>query len=258
MVLKNPSITERALEAFRQDYPYMKTPDELWELAQSVKGDRAAYRRAMKAYHTAQRAYSGIVHTLQSHAYYQKRNPQSDADEGFESFHGEPSSETVIIEDEIHEHEHLWVCGRLVEICVVTLTGIYLELSWEDRGKSDIPYLCSNEEGTQLYIEGGDQELDLSSIKMDGDRWVKDRMVVGEFAPPEGKRKYNITYRARKDFDGFEEIDYQHWLGEPSKDLRKPAAPFLEYEPRNHKLYITGGQYIIEKPLLGTSPGIEN
>lgn len=187
-----------------------------------------------------------------------KKNPESDSAAAFESFHGEPSGETVIIEDKIHEHEYLWVCGRLIEICVNTLTGRYLYLSWEDREEADTPYLCCSEDGTQLYIEGGDQELDLKAIGMDGDRWVKDRMVIGEFSPKEKGRACNITYRTKKDFDNFEEIDYQHELGESSKELRHPVAPFLEYEPRNKKLYITGGQYIINKPLFGTSPGIEN
>jgi len=185
-------------------------------------------------------------------------NPAADADSAFESFHGEPSSETVIIEDEIHEHEHLWTCGRLMQICVNTQTGMYLELDWEGRPDGEIPYLACSEDGRQLYIEGGDQELDLEAISMDTERWLKDRMVIGEFAPKERGREYNITYRTKKDFDGFEEIDYQHELGESSKELRNPAAPFLEYEPRNKKLYITGGQYIIKKPMFGTSPGIEN
>jgi hypothetical protein len=187
-----------------------------------------------------------------------RKNPATDAESAFESFHGEPSAETVVIEDELHEHEHLWTCGRLMELCVATLTGKYLELVWEDRKDADIPYLACSEDGAQLYIEGGDQELDLKAIGMDGDRWVKDRMVIGQFAPKEKGRAYNITYRTKKDFDNFEEIDYQHELGESSKELRNPAAPYLEYEPRNKKLYITGGQYIIKKPLFGTSPGIEN
>ena len=193
-----------------------------------------------------------------------KKNPADAADSAFESFHGEPSSETVVIEDQIHEHEHLWTCGRLMQLCVVTLTGKYLELDWEGRPDGEIPYLACSEDGKQLYIEGGDQELDLTAIGMDSERWVKDRMVIGEFASkdiaPVGDEgsPYNITYQGRKNFDNFQLIDYQHLLGEQSKELRNPAAPFLEYEPRNKKLYITGGQYIINKPLFGTSPGIEN
>jgi hypothetical protein len=187
-----------------------------------------------------------------------RNNPAADADTAFESFHGEPSGETVIIEDQIHEHEHLWVCGRLIEMFVVTQTGFLFELAFDE---DDAPYLCCSEDGRQLYIEGGDQEIDLAGIEMDDERWLKDRMVIGTFASKQdfgGKQKHNITYRTKKDFDGFEEVDYQHELGESSKELRNPAAPFLEYEPRNKKLYITGGQYIIKKPLFGTSPGIEN
>jgi hypothetical protein len=185
-----------------------------------------------------------------------KRNPESDSDSAFESFHGAPPKETVIVEEKIHEHEHLWNCGKLMEIVVDTLTGKEMHLEWQDN--NDAPFLSASEDGKQLYIEGGDQELDLAAIGMDGERWVKDRMVIGAFAPPRNSRKWNLTYRTKKDFDKFEEIDYQHWLGEPSKELRNPAAPFLEYDPISKKLYISGGQYIIKKPVFGTSPGIEN
>jgi hypothetical protein len=184
-----------------------------------------------------------------------KRNPESEADSAFESFHGTPPRETVIVEEQIHEHEHLWNCGRLIEMVIDTLTGKELHLTWEE---TEAPFLSCSEDGKQLYIEGGDQELDLASIGMDSDRWVKDRMVVGTFAAPRGKRNWNLTYRTKKDFDGFEEIDYQHWLGEPSKELPNPSAPLLEYDPISKKLYVSGGQYIITKPLFGTSPGIEN
>jgi hypothetical protein len=184
-----------------------------------------------------------------------RRNPQEEADSAFESFHGEPPEGVVIVEEKIHEHEHLWACGRLIDMTVDTLSGLEVTFTFEHNSA---PYLSCSEDGRQLYIEGGDQKIDLAAIKMDGPRWVKDRMVIGVFAEPRGARKHNITYRTRKDFDKFEEIDYQHELGEPSKELRKPAAPFLEYDPRSEKMYISGGQYVITKSFIGTSPGIEN
>lgn len=183
-------------------------------------------------------------------------NPQSEAEALYESFHGRPSTETIEITDQVHEHEHLATLGKLVEIHVETVSGLLAHLQFDPQ---DPPWLASSEDGRQLYIEGGDQELDLAALKMDGDEWQKDRMVIGTFARPEPRdkgakrRKHNLTYHTEKRFDQFEPIDYQHDLGEETG-----VRPLLEYEPRNKLLFISGGQYRIEQPLFSDSPGIEN
>lgn len=105
--------------------------------------------------------------------------------------------------------------------------------------------LCSNEHGTQLYFIGGDQSVDLFAIHMSDPGWLKDSMILGEVK--------EITYCTRKDFDNFEEVDYYHALGEETGE-----RPQLRYDTLNKRLYLDGGQYRIEKPLVGTSPGIEN
>ena len=187
-----------------------------------------------------------------------KRNSQSASDGMYESFHGRPSSQDVIIKREIHEHEHLAGLGDLVEVWIETPTGLIAQIEFPER---DRPILSTSEDGTQLFIEGGDQTVDLKALGMAGKEWVKDRMVLGCFARPEGKRKHNISYFTQKDFDDFEDIIYEHDLGEANEGQPKTArreAPYLEYEPRNALLYITGGQYRIKKPLFQTSPGIEN
>ena len=179
-----------------------------------------------------------------------RRNPEDAADEFFEKFHGVPPTETVLIENELHYHEHVAGLGRLTEVWIETESGLLAHITFDPE---QMPYLSSSEDGKQLFIDGGDEELDLKGLKMDGEEWVRDRMVIGRFAAPDGKRKHNITYQTRKEFDKFELIDYQHDLGEET-GLR----PMLEYEPRNQKLYISGGQYRIEIPVFGISPGIEN
>jgi hypothetical protein len=183
-----------------------------------------------------------------------KRNSADASDQAYESFHGQPVGETVLVSDDLHEHEHLWTLGLLMEMRVDTMSGFECLLNFED----DPPYLCSSEDGKQLYIEAGDQKLDLKALKLDGAEWRKDRMVIGQLSPPGKDRagkpvKWNIGYQTEKDFDKFETILYQHDHGEETG-----VRPFLEYEPRNEKLYISGGQYKIKLPLFGTSPGIEN
>jgi len=185
-----------------------------------------------------------------------KRNPAGAAADLYESFHGAPSTEEVVIEEEYHEHEHLAALGTLTEIYVDTPTRIRVRIDFEKNP----PFLASSEDGRQLYIEGGDQSVDLATLKMDEKKWLKDRMVLGVFSEPEpgakptnNKRYWNLAYKTKKKFDDFEEIIYQHDLGEDTGE-----RPYLEYEPQNQKLYITGGQYFIKQPLVGVSPGIEN
>lgn len=200
-----------------------------------------------------------------------RRNPEEGASKFFEKFHGEPSESTVVVEKAFHEHTHLGGIGPLVECWIESVTGLLACLSFPH---GDMPLLASNEEGTQLYIEGGDQTVDLRPLAMQGRSWQKDRIVLGTFAEPseelerlqrkslERGDKYhpwNITYQTRKSFDDFELVDYQHDLGEPGDGERgRKSAPQLEYEPQNEQLYICGGEYHIELPLFGVSPGIES
>lgn len=106
--------------------------------------------------------------------------------------------------------------------------------------------LCSNEDGTQLYLVGGDQALDLAALKMDGDKFQKDKIVIGDVV--------EITYRTKKEFDQFKEIDYFHHFSEDSKG----PLPELVYDRLNESLELVGGSYKINQPLLGVSPGIED
>jgi hypothetical protein len=197
-----------------------------------------------------------------------RRNSAEAADYAYQKFHGREPGEAVFLEDEEHVHEHLAVAGLLLELRVDLVTGYEALLTFED----DPPFLCITEDGQQLYIEGGSQAIDLKELHFDDKKWIKDRMIIGQFSPPGddlrdgSKAKWNIGYQTEKDFDQFEEILYQHDLGEETSINGKSSRvreedrvrPFLEYEPRNERLYITGGKYWINLPLIGTSPGIEN
>lgn len=186
-----------------------------------------------------------------------KRNPESGAAHFYEKFHGKPSTEEVVIEEEEHYHENLGTIGTLCAMVVDTPTGKRATITFDD----DIPFLCASEDGTQLYIEGGNQEIDLKALGMDSKEWVKDRMVIGQFAEPEAGRRWNISYITAKRFDQFQEIEYQHDLGEANEGepkSKRRESPILEYDTRNCHLFISGGQYRIKLPLVGVSPGIEN
>jgi hypothetical protein len=114
-----------------------------------------------------------------------------------------------------------------------------------DSISPDTTLLSSNEDGTQLYLVGGDQSLDLDALGITGDSATKELVTVGDCI--------KIYYETEKDFDQFETIQYHHELGEETGEL-----PVLAYDRMNQRLLFVGGAYRIEKPLMETSPGIEN
>lgn len=108
--------------------------------------------------------------------------------------------------------------------------------------------LTSNEKGTQLYLVGGDQSINLSDLNIKGHEAEKESVVIGEVT--------HVVYRTSKDWqDGksIEHSDYIHKMGEETG-----IRPTLRYDRLNKLLFIDGGAYRIEKPMMGTSPGLEN
>lgn len=157
-----------------------------------------------------------------------KRNPEPAAADLYESFHGKPSEELLEIGEEVHYHENLAGLGTLTEIKVDCFSGYSAELKF-DRDTQ----LCSNEEGTQLYIVGGDQSLDLKALKFKADEIDKDQVAVGVIT--------EITYNTQKGFHNFKPTDYYHELGEESG-----YQPILTYDARSQLLTIAGGAYKIK------------
>jgi len=184
-------------------------------------------------------------------------NPQAESERMYEAFHGKPPEGETIVQEEIHEHEHLATLGVLVNYRVATLSGFDSLIGVEeaDAAKQDYDetaadrdtvFLAANEDGTQLYFKGGDQSLPLERFKMgESTDWFRDDMIVGIL--------YEVTYRTKKKFDKFQLTDYYHELGEETGD-----QPMLRYDPHSPHLYVSGGKYKIKVPLIGVSPGIEN
>lgn len=105
--------------------------------------------------------------------------------------------------------------------------------------------LSSNEDGTQLYLVGGDQSLDLDDLDITGHMATKELITVGDVV--------KIFYETEKSFDQYETIQYHHEVGEESGTL-----PVLAYDKPNKRLLLVGGAYHIEQPAFDTSPGIED
>lgn len=157
------------------------------------------------------------------------RNPNSGADL-YHQFHGRPSTRTLEYRDEITEPDEYAGLGDLTEIKVRTLSGLEAVLSFKDNP----PLLAASPDGRQLVLQGGDQSLDLKSLKMDSDKWLRDSMTIGVID--------ELTYSTEKQFHKFNLTDYYHRLGEETG-----VQPFLLYDPANQLLAITGGQYQVKR-----------
>lgn len=162
-----------------------------------------------------------------------RRNPEPDAAAMYETFHGTPSTEVIEVEEDFHYHSNLAVLGTATELIVKVRRRGNMKISFDGHTK-----LCSNEEGTQLYLIDGDQSLNLRDIGIKRSRKgphgdvtdVKDKILVGEII--------ELTYRTKKSFDNFKLTDYYHGLGEDSG-----VRPSLVYDVLNKHLEIVGGQY---------------
>ena len=164
-----------------------------------------------------------------------KGNPESSATDLFKRFHGRDPETVKTITTQEHEHEYLTELGKLLEVQVATLSGLQVTIRFD----KDQVLLASSEDGKQLFIEG-DVELDLAKMKMAGSKWERDLMTLGTLT--------QFTYRARKTHIDDKEVDYFHNTAEAGG----PTQPLLLYEPRNHKLLVSGGNYVT------TSRGVEN
>lgn len=197
-----------------------------------------------------------------------KRNPESSAASMYQSFHGRPSQEVVVIERDEHYHENVsalgTACGVIINCPTAGLVTIGMSgYQWQgkvpkgkwhktdggfvkaDPAAEDV-LLSTNEEGTQLFFDGGDQELDVSVLGLKGAAADKESIIIGDCS--------FIAYETEKEFDGFELIQYVHQFSEDSGG----PLPVLRYDCMNKQMYLDGGVYFIEQPVMGVSPGIED
>lgn len=85
------------------------------------------------------------------------KNPAEAAAEGYREFHGEDPKEFVTVTRKVHFHKHLSGAGKLE----------YLKVLGIDNAKHVIKgfkgaILAFNEKRNQLFIEGGDQKVNLA------------------------------------------------------------------------------------------------
>lgn len=153
-----------------------------------------------------------------------KRNPAGESADAFQEFHGYPSEQVVTVSKKIHYHEHLAAVGKLEKLIVIAReTGDRVVLEGFQGA-----VLAFNEKRTQLFIEGGDQKVNVREFgitKHHESEYLGDVIVV--------------EYFARKDHLGKDGgvATYVHKFKRP--------YPALMYDSRNEQLSFAGGQYDI-------------
>jgi hypothetical protein len=169
-----------------------------------------------------------------------KRNPSDAAASMYEKFHGRPSGELVEVDKPVHYHAHLAALGELEKLTIKSNDGGLVDL----EGFGDA-VLCSNERGTQLYIEGGDQAVKLSAFGIG--KPYHDVEDLGEVT--------KLWYFTTKDHLGDQggEASYHHTLSEEKKTRmsygfgeRRAPKPRLLYDVLNQSLAFAGGEYSVE------------
>jgi hypothetical protein len=154
-----------------------------------------------------------------------RKNPPAESAQAYKDFHGKESMETVTVKKEVHYHKHLAAAGKLLELEVVSRDGHKVTLSGFKGA-----LLCFNEKRTQLYVEGGDQSVNLKEFGI-GPSQAHEMEVLGEVVA--------VDYHTTKDHLGKEggTAIYRHKFSKP--------FPELQYDVPNEQLIFSGGRYVI-------------
>jgi hypothetical protein len=166
-----------------------------------------------------------------------RQNPDSDSASAsaaamYSTFHGTPSTETLRY-TEVEEYEDdLATLGEMVSIKLETPGRKSKEMELGFDGCHVL--LACNPAGTQLYLVGGDQSVELADLGIKGNAASKVSVNLGTAV--------EITYRTQKAFDQFQAIEYFHQTSEETKDI----YPVIVYDTANQSLKIVGGSYRVE------------
>ena len=166
-----------------------------------------------------------------------KRNPAEAATEAFEEFHGHAPTETVEVRKQVHFHKHLAGAGKLVTLVV---KGVDHQTHKISGFKGAL--LAFSESGKQLFIEGGDQAINLEEFGITDPHEVETLGKVLE-----------IEYATDKHHLGKEggKAVYAHQFRTTNEDGEHVTVtiaryPDLIYRVLDEQLEFSGGSYQIK------------
>jgi hypothetical protein len=170
-----------------------------------------------------------------------KRNPADAAVENFREFHGREPDSTVRVERTRHHHEWLTGAGRLKFMVVIGVDSTPAKTIRHKISKLDGALLAFNEQKNQLFVEGGDQSLNLDDYGITAPHEIE---TIG--------RVDDIAYFADKHHPGpdFGEGLYVHKFrttNENGEHVTVAIArwPDLIYRVRDQQFEFSGGSYTI-------------
>jgi hypothetical protein len=156
-----------------------------------------------------------------------RKNPEDAAAQRYEYFHGRGPESITKVTRTVHEHSVLSGIGKLTELTIAAIDG---------KGEVRLSgfkgaLLAQNEAGTQMYIEGGDQGVDLKAF---GITKPHETEVLGA--------AISVVYDTTKDHLGKDggTASYRHKFG-----TKKSRLPMIVYDVRNKQLYFAGGGYTL-------------
>jgi hypothetical protein len=166
-----------------------------------------------------------------------KKNPAAEAIQGYEDFHGKPPDEFVTVSRQVHFHKHLSGAGKLKKLVVLPVNGKQRVMLTGFGGA----LLAFNEARSQLFIEGGDQTVDLAVFGIDEPHELE---TLGQVKA--------IEYFTTKDHLGDEggTATYVHKFRTTNEDgkhvtIRIARYPDLIYRVLDKQLEFSGGSYTI-------------
>jgi len=223
-------IWEKALSESREEFPATPTGARLAQ--KRIERERRAYAAKEKAL----ARYQATAKDVPSWFGGIMPNPASAAAEVFEEFHGYAPSEVITVTKHVHHHEHLAAAGKLLRLDVWGVDGKGHKISGFKGA-----FLAFNESKNQLFVEGGDQSIDLADF---GIRSPHEMETLG--------RVTDIGYETNKTHLGDEggQALYIHKFRSTNKDgrhviVRIAREPDLIYDVRNEQLLFSGGSYEI-------------
>lgn len=219
---------------------------EIWEVVRDEHG-KESWSRKVETVRNKREARARVAE-LNSRI---RRNPADTSAEAYERFHGRKPTEYVKVTKRIHHHANLWSIGDLKKLKIKAIDGRSIVSLSSFKGT----VLAANEQAfsdlaregharlTQLFIEGGDQSVDLRSFGIDPDD-AHELETLGKATL--------IDYRTVKVHLGDEGGDavYRHKFrstraGDKHVTLRVARYPDVIYRVLDKQLEFSGGSYEI-------------
>lgn len=171
-----------------------------------------------------------------------RKNPEAAAASRYEYFHGKPAEEVFEITTPKHEHSVLSGIGKLKKLVILAIDG---KTQVELHGFKGA-LLAQDENGKQLFIEGGDQSVNLEDFGLSR-RHAHEQEILGAVT--------DIVYFTEKRHLAPEDggvANYAHPFGQKrvrdnNGDRHIPIIgarlPIAIYDVRNKLILFAGGTY---------------